>query len=65
MLFILVTSQTSIQMNETIESICGFTLLAFNSASCQDLLRVLKIEMNKAEFILDLTGLTETNVQAD
>lgn len=52
-------------MNETIESICGFTLLAFNSASCQDLLRVLKIEMNKAEFILDLTGLTETNIQAD
>lgn len=56
MLFILVTSQMSTQMNETIESICGgFTLLAFNSASCQDLFRMLKIAMNKAEFTLDLT----------
>lgn len=62
MLFMLVASQKSTQMNETIELICGFTLLAFNSASCQDLFRVLKIEMNKAEFILDLTGLTKTNI---
>lgn len=62
MLSISVTSQTSTQMNETIESVCGLTLLAFNSASCQDLFRVLKIEMNKAEFILDLPGLTKTNI---
>lgn len=63
MLLILVTSQMSTLMNETTESICGFTLLAFNSASCQDLFRVLKIAMNKAEFTLDLTGLTKkTNI---
>lgn len=63
MLFILVTIQKSTPMNETIESVCGFTLLAFHCASCQDLFRVLKIAMNEAEFTLDLTGLREkTNI---
>lgn len=63
MLFILVTIQKSTPMNETIESVYGFTLLAFHCASCQDLFRVLKIATNEAEFTLDLTGLREkTNI---